>query len=340
MQQLKAGVIGLGVGEQHIDGFRRAGVEVIALCDLDAGKRAMARDKYPECAVLDSADALIDDPALDIISIASFDDHHAAQVVRALHAGKHVFCEKPLCVTAADLAAIRDALASNPELRLGTNTVLRMSPRFRELKRRIDVHDLGRVYYLEADYNYGRLYKLQEGWRGRIPDYSVMLGGGIHMVDLMLWLTGSRIVEVTALGNKICSEGYGFTTPDMVAALLRFDNGVVGKVSANFGCVFPHFHKVVVYGTAATFENDFGAARLYRSGDPAAQPERLESGYPGVRKGDLIPGFVDSVLGTGRAAIEEDEILHVVAVCLAIDRSCKEGRPMHVQQLTRKRSYA
>jgi len=329
---LKAGVIGLGVGEQHIAGYRRAdNVQVVALCDMDPGKRAMATAKYPECTIYAAADDLLADPNVDVVSIASFDHHHAGQVVRALDLGKHVFSEKPLCTTEAELQDIRLALARNPGTRLSTNTILRMSPRFRDLRGRIYRGELGRLYYAEADYNYGRLHKLQQGWRGRISDYSVMLGGGIHMIDLLLWLSGRRVVEVSASGNKICSAGYNFTTPDMVVAILRFDDGMLGKVAANFGCVYPHFHKLSVYGTEATFENGQDTASLYNSRDrDTPESEKIDTAYPGIEKGDLIPGFINAIRGTGNAEIGEDEVFATMAVCLAIDRSLREGTPVPV----------
>lgn len=331
MQRLRAGVIGLGVGERHIDGFRRAvGVDVVALCDMDPAKQAMARDRYPDCNVYARADELLDDPQIDVVAIASYDHHHASQIVRAFAAGKHVFSEKPLCVSEEELSTIREAQICRPGLRLSTNTVLRMSPRFRDLRDRIRRGELGRLFYAEADYNYGRLAKLKEGWRGQIQDYSVMLGGGVHMVDLLLWLSGRRVVEVVASGNKLCSEGYGFTTPDMVVAILRFDDGMLGKVSANFGCVYPHFHKVAVYGTEATFENGYDEASLYRSRDPEVPPDRIDTPYPGIEKGDLIPGFIDSIRGLARAEIEEDEVFATMEVCLAIDRSWREGVSVRV----------
>jgi len=331
MQRLRAGVIGLGVGERHIDGFRRAvGVDVVALCDMDPAKQAMARDRYPDCNVYARADELLDDPQIDVVAIASYDHHHASQIVRAFAAGKHVFSEKPLCVSEAELSTIREAQIRRPGLRLSTNTVLRMSPRFRDLRDRIRRGELGRLFYAEADYNYGRLAKLKDGWRGQIPDYSVMLGGGVHMVDLLLWLSGRRVVEVVASGNKLCSEGYGFTTPDMVVAILRFDDGMLGKVSANFGCVYPHFHKLAVYGTEATFENGHDGASLYRSRDRDVPPDRIDTPYPGIEKGDLIPGFIDSIRGLARAEIEEDEVFATMEVCLAIDRSWREGVSVRV----------
>ncbi len=331
MRRLRAGVIGLGVGEQHIDGYRRSvNTEVVALCDMDPKKQAMAREKYPDCEVYASADEIIDAPGIDVLSIASFDHHHAEQVIRALDSGKHVFCEKPLCQSELELSAICDALRRNPECRLSTNTVLRMSPRFRDLRQSIQENKFGRLYYLEADYNYGRLHKLKEGWRGRIMDYSVMFGGGVHMVDLLLWLSGGRVIEVVAMANKICSEGFGFRTPDMVVALLKFEDGMVAKVSANFGCVFPHFHKLMVYGTAATFENDFGAARMFVSRDDKAVPIPVETPYPGLRKGDLILGFIDVIRAQAKSAIEEDEVIATMAVCFAIDRSWQERKPVQV----------
>lgn len=330
MKNLRAGVIGLGVGEQHIHGYCSAtDVDLVALCDLDPEKRAMAAAKYPQCALYETAEALIAAPDVDVVSIASFDHHHAAQIVQALNLGKHVFCEKPLCTNEAELRAIRAALARNSGTRLSTNTILRISPRFRDLRHRIQRNELGRLYYVEADYNYGRLYKLHQGWRGSIPDYSVMLGGGIHMVDLLLWLSGRRVIEVNAYGNKICSAGYRFTTPDMVVAILRFDDGMLGKVTANFGCVYPHFHKLSVYGTEATFENGQNSASLYKLREnDISKARRVDTVYPGIEKGDLIPGFIDAVRSMGSADIGEAEVFATMEVCLAIDRSLHEGNPV------------
>jgi len=332
MKKLRAGIIGLGVGEQHIAGYQQSeSVDVVALCDIAESKRAMAAARYPWCRITDDAKALIEATDIDIISIASFDHHHALQVVEALARKKHVFCEKPLCTNEEELARIRAVLRDNPGTRLSTNTILRLSPRFRDLRRRIVEGQLGKLYYADADYNYGRLHKLKEGWRGEIADYSVMLGGGIHMIDLLLWLSGRQVVEVSATGNKICSEGYHFHTPDLVVAILRFDDGMLGKVTANFGCVYPHFHKISIYGTAATFENGRDAASQYNQRDGGtAGTELVSTPYPGIGKGDLIPGFVQAIRGTGKAEVEEEDLLATMEVCLAINRSLRLGKPVAV----------
>lgn len=332
MTKIKAGVIGLGVGEQHIYGYEKCDCEVIALCDKDAEKRQQAAIKFPRCKVYETAEEMIAAGEIDVVSIASFDQDHAPQILSALKQGMHVFSEKPLCLKESELDDIYAELASRPGLRLSTNTILRLSERFTEVKLKIDGGQLGELYYVEADYNYGRLHKLMSGWRGDISEYSVMLGGGVHMVDLLIWLAGSTVVEVQAYGNKFCSKGASFKTPDMVVALMRFENGVVGKVAANFGCVYPHFHKVSLYGTDGTFENARNGGELILSRDPNSEPFSLTSPYPGASKGDLIPSFIQAVQGQGDPIVSEKDVYSAVSACLAIDLSLSEGKSVKVKQ--------
>ena len=88
-----------------------------------------------------------------------------------------------------------------------------------------------------------------------------------------MWYVNSPIIEVYALGNNICSRNSRFRYDDIVSSLVRFENGVIGKISANFGCVYPHSHKVVVYGTKGTFVNDGSNGFFYESRDPKKSPK-------------------------------------------------------------------
>jgi len=145
-----------------------------------------------------------------------------------------------------------------------------------------------------------------------------------------MWLAGDSVVEASAAGNSIASRDSGFANFDMVVATLRFAGGVVGKVGVNFGCVFPHFHNLAVYGTRATFVNGLDAASLYTSRDPATKPETLRTAYPGTHKGDLVPSFIDAILGEGEAVVTEADVFRCMAVCFAIERSAHERRPVAV----------
>ena len=191
--------------------------------------------------------------------------------------------------------------------------------------------EFGELYFLEGDYNYGRLSKLLDGWRGKQSFYSIVLGGGVHIVDLLMWLADDRIVEVSAVGNTICSAGSGFGNKDMVVATLKFERGIVGKLAVNFGCVMPHFHRVSVYGTEATFENRPDAGLQYTSREPSAVPAKIELPYPGVEKHGLIPSFVASILNGETALVDEKAVFDCMAVCFGIERAVTEARIVKIE---------
>lgn len=330
-RRIRAGIVGLGVGEKHIAGYRKhPACRVVALCDFDEKRRAAARRAYPDLRVVADAAEILNDPEIDVVSIASYDNYHHDQIVKALRNDKHVFVEKPLCLHEREAIRIRAMLRKRPHLRLSSNLILRQSPRFRLLKKMIASGKLGRVYYVEGDYNYGRLDKITRGWRGRLDFYSVVCGGGVHLVDLLMWLTGDHVEEVSAYGNNFCSRGSQFRYNDMVVSILKFRSGMVGKIAVNFGCVMPHFHPVTIYGTRATFLNGLDHGTLFESRDKESRGRRIGAAYPGAEKGDLIRGFIDAILVGKDSEVSTDDVFKAMSVCFAIEKAAKSGRAVKV----------
>ena len=327
---LQVAVVGLGVGEQHALTF--AGLDACRVrwvYDLDPSRAAAVIARLGQGKAAASFEAIVADPAVDVVSIASYDDAHAREVLAALAAGKHVLAEKPLCRTEAELIAVqRAARAANRHL--ASNLVLRGAPLYRHLKALVAGGELGTIYAFDGDYLYGRLHKITDGWRGEIPEYSVMLGGGVHLVDLMLWLTGERPGTVSASGNRISTSGSRFPSHDFVAATYEFPSGLVGRITANFGSVHRHHHVVRVFGTRGTFVYDDAGARLHRDRDPAVAPEVLDLAPLPASKGVLIPDFVAGIRAGAdpRAAAEHE--FDVIAACIAADQALAIGKPIEV----------
>jgi predicted dehydrogenase len=256
--------------------------------------------------------------------------------MEALASGKHVFVEKPICMHEKELQAIRRGFKAKPHLRLSSNLILRRIPRFSRLREQLRAGELGVPYYCEADYNYGRLSKILDGWRGQRPYYSVVHGGAIHMIDLLLWLVGERPTAVAAFGNGITTRGSAFKFNDCVAALLKFPSGLTAKITANFGCVFPHYHNLSLYGTRATFVHDQQGARVYASRDPQAAPYIVNDDYLGPAKGDMLPAFVKSILDGTEPEVTATEVFDAMAVSLAIEKAAACEQTITVQcQLAR-----
>ncbi len=186
---------------------------------------------------------------------------------------------------------------------------------------------------MEGDYDYGRLYKLKDGWRGRIPNYSVMHGGGIHLIDLLCWLHDDMVEEVFAYGSKTFTKNTAFQGNDLVVALLRFKKGLVAKITANFGCVAPHFHRLSVYGSLGTFQQSHSGASYLFSRDPQVSPTAINDDYPGSAKGDMLPSFVRSILNGTTPDVTAQEVIDVMSISLAVERSLFTGLPERVTYL-------
>ena len=332
MSQLGTGIIGLGIGEQHIAGFRRPPTcDVDVLCDLSEEKLSCVAERYPHCRRTTHWRELLDDDKIDIISIASFDDAHFEQTVAAIQARKHVFVEKPMCRSMLELTVIKQTLIRQPDLNLSSNLVLRAAPIYVWLREAIQSGKLGQIYAIDGEYLYGRIHKITEGWRKDVPDYSVMQGGGVHLADLILWLTGEKPLAVVASGNGICTEGTAFQPNDFVASAFQFPSGMTGRLTANFGCVHPHHHILRAFGTKATFLYDDQGPRLFTSRDPDRPPERLEHATLPAAKWDLIPEFVEDVLN-GKNQIERSQReFDTISVCLAADEALRCGEKVEVK---------
>ncbi len=335
MTQLQVGVIGLGVGEQHIQAYlRNPHCNVVAICDFSEEKLALAEKRYPGTYLTKDDQDLFLDPDLDIISIASYDDAHADQVISALQAHKHVFVEKPLCQSIDQARRIQQVWASQKKsLKLGSNLVLREAPLYKWLRDRIREGLFGTIYAFDGEYLYGRLQKITEGWRNNVRDYSVMEGGGIHMIDLMLWLTGQRPKTLFTGGNRLCSEGTKFQYNDFATSIMQFDSGMIGRITANFGCVHRHQHVVRIYGTKATFNYDDSGARLHKSRDPGIKAQLVDLAPLPETKGDLIPEFISSIVNERDISDQVQMIFDGICICAASDRAIKTQKPERIDYL-------
>ncbi len=321
---LGAAAVGLGVGEQHARALAATpGCALRWVYDLEPAKASQLAAQFGARAA-SCYDDILDDDDVQIVTLASYDDAHYGQTVAALGAGKHVFVEKPLCRSFDELQHVKTAWEQSGR-HLGANLVLRGAPLYQWLRDAIAAGDLGEIYAVDGDYLYGRLHKITDGWRTDVPDYSVMQGGGVHLVDLMLWLTRQRPASVTAAGSGIATRSTAFRYHDFQAATYRFDSGLIGRITANFGAVHPHQHVLKVFGTRASFIYDDRGARLQTSREPGAPPTPIDRSPIPASKGVLIAPFVASILGQGDRCAQAQQEFDLIAACLAADLAAGSG---------------
>lgn len=324
MKKLRAAVIGLGVGAKHAQIYNlNKKVDLVALCDFNKKKLDFYKKKFPNCLFTDDANVVFRDPTIDIVSIASYDNFHFRHIIKAIKYKKNFFVEKPFCLKLTELNKIIFELKKNKNLFFSSNLLLRTMPIFLDLKKRISRNIFGKIYYCEGDYNYGRIHKILNGWRGKLSSYSVTLGGGIHLIDLIVSLIGKKVIKVIADGNNISTKNSKFNNLDFVSAFLKFDDGLIVKITSNFGSVTSHHHILKIYGTKCSFfYNNFKAK--YIKSRKSEDDKFMNCSYSNVQKSEVLKSFIKSVYyKKNKNIVSQKEIINLMSVCFAIEKSLK-----------------
>ncbi len=112
------------------------------------------------------------------------------------------------------------------------------------------------------------MQKLKKGWRGDKNFYNPILGGGIHMIDLMLSFFKEMPYEVVTYSNKIVTKKERFNFDDFFQSNFFFKNKSIAKITTNYGAVHNHQHIIKIYGTKKSFVYDDYGARIFNFRDP------------------------------------------------------------------------
>ena len=231
MARLRVGLIGCGfIGRFHsrnLRGLERLGLidlDYAAVCDVvEERARSFAEAAGVERAVTDAGE-LIDSPEIDALYVCVPTAGHKELVLRAAERGKHVFCEKPLATTLADVEEMVSAV-SEAGVKAGVGLVLRHAPIFTVLKSLTGDERLGRL--MAIVFRDDQFFPIQghyaSDWRKdrRQVGAGTLLEHSIHDVDILRWLAGDVVSVRGTTGNFAGYEG----VEDLALAHLEFESG-------------------------------------------------------------------------------------------------------------------
>jgi predicted dehydrogenase len=333
-KKFNVGLIGLGTtGSEHIKFYNKnKKVKRVFVSDIKKLKKFKSKK-------------VIIDPALKkfsnifeekVVSISNHDKDHFKNIIKHYSAA-HIFVEKPLCRSFEETKKIFQLVKKNKfKHLLYSNLVLRNASIFKDILNQISKGEFGKVYYFEGDYLYGRINKIINGWRGKDKSYSVMLGGGIHMVDLMINFFQSLPSHVHSYGNKIATKGKKFKFNDFIQSTYNFDNGAIGKITANFGCVHKHQHVIKVFGTKKSFIYDDMGARIFTKRDPheSKKIKIKKRIYDG--KACLLPDFFKKINYSKNYTNDIINELNLISTCVFSDQSILKKKRIKIQYIKKK----
>jgi 1,5-anhydro-D-fructose reductase (1,5-anhydro-D-mannitol-forming) len=261
--------------------------------------------------------ALVADAELDAVYIATPVHLHAEQTIAAAEAGKHVLCEKPLAMSAAECARMLAACRANA-VKLGVAYYRRFYPAVKQVKAIIDSGEIGAPVFVQMNAfehfdpppDHPRAWLLRPAIAGGGP----MMDFGCHRIEVLVNLFGSQVRQATAVMANVVFDR---PVEDTAAVLLQFEAGPCASVTVTHAAR-ERQDTLHVFGTRGSIHvDDLNAGTLRLDADAVQSfPPAANVHLP------LVEDFVDAVLTdrepavsgeTGRAVAAIEDIIYAVA---------------------------
>ncbi len=337
MKKIRLAIAGTGsIAFTHMYGIQRLDeAELVAICDIHTEQMDNFRKTFPvedkDCYT--DLDEMLKREDIDAVIVCASDKAHHSIATKAMRAGKHVLCEKPM---ALDLEECRDMIKVSEETgkKFMIGQVCRKAPGFIKAKELVDSGAIGEVFFVESEYahDYCELPGI-DNWR-KVPERHPIIGGGCHAVDLLRWIAGDP-EEVFAYANHKMLPGWPIN--DCVVSVIKFPNNVIGKVFTSIGCKRSYTMRTVIYGSEGTiitdntsdtislFQNKVEGS-LERFGNPNQTMElKIPVAIASHNMTEEIRDFIECLKNDTEPNPDGRQGFNTVAVCDAIVRSAATG---------------
>ena len=240
---VRVGVVGAGImGADHASTLARfvRGAEVSLVADIDSARAGAAAEAVGARAGTDPA-GLITDPEVDAVVIASPDPPHPDLLLRCAAAGKPVLCEKPLAPSFGEATQLTADLQDAADL-ISIGFMRRFDPGYTDLRATILAGTVGTPVTVHST---GRGVSSGPG----ATSESAVTNSAVHDLDIVAWLLGSPVVEVSWHAPRRAS-GVGFADPQLI--LLRTADGVLSTVDMFLNARYGYDVRCEVVGETGT----------------------------------------------------------------------------------------
>ena len=331
--KLKIGVIGAGrIGKVHTATLAQSvpEAEVVALADINIAEAGSLAKQFDIPFVSEKHSDVINHKDVQAVVICSPTDTHAAYIVEAARAGKHIFCEKPVDLS---LDVIRGAISevekAGVKLMVGFNR--RFDPNFKKLHEMVAAGKIGSPSIL----------KITSRDPSPPPAEYVAVSGGmfldmtIHDFDMARYIVGSEVTEVYVKAAVLVDPAIGEAGDvDTAVITLSFANGALGVIDNSRKAVYGYDQRVEIFGTEGMLiaDNNFPDNHRYFASDGVhgALPlnffmDRYLEAYSNELK-----AFCDAVVNNKPTPVDGHDGLMSVAIGLAAKQSLAEGRAVKI----------
>ncbi|WP_019636879.1 Gfo/Idh/MocA family protein [Paenibacillus fonticola] len=331
-----------GMGSYHAKLIKDNGrLKVVGTYDIDSARgKASEEDGYPAYG---SYEEVLNDPAADIVLIATPNDVHKDLAVRAFAAGKHVICEKPVTMSVDDFKEMT-AAAEQAKRVLMVHQNRRWDEDFLIIKQMYEQRTIGEIFRIESRVHGAN--GIPGDWRHlEVHGGGMLLDWGVHLLDQLIFMIDSKITSLSSrlsfiLGNEV-DDGF--------EALLQFENGVSALVevgTTNF-ITLPRWYVKGTEGTGViedwsmtgrivtrNLEAEHVEPKPIRAGAgltktmaPPSETATITGALPEPYRlpSSFFDNFAAVLEGTAEPIIKNDEVLRVLNLMEVIFQAGRTG---------------
>ncbi|MCQ9641968.1 Gfo/Idh/MocA family oxidoreductase [Chryseobacterium sp. WG14] len=341
MKKLNIGIVGLGrLGKEYAKNltYLVPNANLIAACSIRKEELDYVKETCNISNLYTSYDQMLDQQKdMDAVVIVTSTDQHADAIIKALEAGYHVFCEKPLALNIEDCLRVEKIVARHPDRITMLGFVRRFDSSYAEAKIKINEGLVGTPYLLRSqtiDKDTFAPFQIEfcTTGGGIFHDYNV------HDIDLAHWYLDSRIEKVWALGGAYRFPEFGLAgDADNTAAMCELQNGTMAVLLASRISSFGHNTSTEIFATEGNL----------KIGDPPVKNMLQISDKHGIRREGMetffdrfqhafltqIQSFVDHVLENKHPELTMHNATNATLVATALTKSFKEKKPVTIADL-------
>ncbi len=305
--KIRWGVIGCGgiADRRTLPGMMLAeNAEVVAVMDKDTTVAKNCKEKYGAKYAFENYEDVLAIDEIDAVYIASPVFFHKEQAIAAANAKKHILLEKPVALTVSDAEDIKKACEEN-DVKISIGFLMRFHEYHQKIREIIRDGKIGEIVSMRGQFTCW--YPDIEGaWRQRkaTSGGGALVDMGIHVIDLIQYITGLKAVEVAAFNQ---TQTFSYEVDDSSNLIMKMDNGSVAYVDSNFNIPdAASVAKLEIYGTKGSVvatgtlaQAEVGSVSILISDDSL--------GYDANQtRNELIPVLLDGEL-TGNMYTKEIE---------------------------------
>lgn len=319
MKKIKWGVIGCGgiADRRTLPGMMKAeNAELIAVMDANGEAAENCKEKYSAKYAFTNFEDVLKVDEIEAVYIASPVFFHKEQAIAAAKAKKHILLEKPVALTVADAQEIKKACEEN-NVKISIGFLMRFHGYHQKIKEIIKEGKIGDIVSIRGQFTCW--YPDIEGaWRQKkaTSGGGALVDMGIHVIDLIQYITGLKVVEVAAFNQ---TQTFNYEVDDSSNVIMKMDNGAVAYVDSNFNIPdAASVAKLEIYGTKGSIiatgtlaQDEIGNVNILISNDSLEYDANQVRGelkplsLEGTPLGNM---YTKEIEGLGNAVLENTDV--------------------------------